>query len=33
MAYQTIHTLYGLNRMTAAEASGTQINLTQMACG
>lgn len=33
MAYQTIHTLYGLNRMAVAEASGIPINLTQMAVG
>lgn len=30
MAFQTIHTLYGLQRMAAAEATGTPINLTHM---
>lgn len=33
MAYQTIHTTYGLIRMASAEATGTPINLTQMAVG
>lgn len=33
MAFKTIHTLYGLGRMAAAEASGTPINLVEMAVG
>ena len=31
--YKTIHTLYGLQRLAAAEASGTAINLPTMAVG
>lgn len=31
--FKTIHTLYGLRRLAAAEASGTPINLTHMAVG
>lgn len=31
--YKTIHTAYGLQRMAAAEASGTPINLLSMAVG
>lgn len=31
--YRTIHTLYGLQRMAAAEATGVSINLVQMAVG
>lgn len=33
MAYKTIHTAYGLQRMAQAEASGVPINLTEMAVG
>lgn len=33
MAFKTIHTLYGLGRMAAAEASGIPINLVEMAVG
>jgi phage-related tail fiber protein len=33
MAYKTIHTNYGLQRMAQAEASGVPINLTAMAVG
>jgi phage-related tail fiber protein len=33
MAYKTIHTIYGLQRMAQAEASGVPINLTAMAVG
>lgn len=33
MAYKTIHTAYGLQRMAQAEASGVPINLTAMAVG
>lgn len=33
MAYKTIHTAYGLQRMAAAEATGVSINLTHMAVG
>lgn len=33
MAFATIHTTYGLQRMAAAEASGIPINLTHMAVG
>lgn len=31
--YKTIHTLYGLRRMAAAEVAGTPINLTHMVVG
>lgn len=33
MAYKTIHTTYGLQRMAQAEATGVPINLTHMAVG
>lgn len=33
MAYKTIHTAYGLQRMAQAEAAGIAINLTHMAVG
>ncbi len=33
MDYNTIHTIYGLQRMAAAEAAGVPINLTHMAVG
>lgn len=33
MEFKTIHTLYALNKIAAAEASGIQINLPEMAVG
>lgn len=33
MAFRTIHTTYGLQRMAAAEAAGVVINITHMAVG
>lgn len=33
MAFKTLHTLYGLQRMAAAEATGAPINLVEMAVG
>lgn len=33
MTYQSLHTLYGLQRMAAAEATGVPINLVEMAVG
>lgn len=33
MAFQTLHTDYGLSRLTEAEATGTPINLPEMAVG
>jgi phage-related tail fiber protein len=33
MQFKTIHTTYGLQRMAAAEAAGTVINITHMAVG
>jgi hypothetical protein len=33
MTYRTIHTAYGLQRMAQAEATGTPINITQIAVG
>lgn len=33
MTFRTIHTLYALNKIAAAEASGIQINLPEMAVG
>ena len=33
MTFKTIHTLYALSKITAAEASGGNINLTHMTVG
>jgi microcystin-dependent protein len=33
MTFRTIHTVYGLQRMAAAEATGTPINITHVAVG